>query len=98
MKINIKALALTCAVSWGCMVFLTTLWMYVRGLQAEPIIFEFIYPGYSISGIGSIIGLIYGFLDGLIVGAFFGWLYNYVSLEMFPAEIKEKKIAAAESG
>ncbi|MEW6001658.1 MAG: hypothetical protein AB1638_03285 [Nitrospirota bacterium] len=35
-----------------------------------------IYPGYSISPLGSIISLFYGFVDLLIAGTIIGWIYN----------------------
>jgi hypothetical protein len=35
-----------------------------------------VYRGYTISPIGSMIGLVYGFFDALIGGAIFAWLYN----------------------
>ena len=37
-----------------------------------------VYPGYhairSVSGV--IVGTLYGFVDGLVAGAIFAWLYN----------------------
>jgi len=43
------------------------------------VIFTLVYPGYAISGLGSLIGLVYGFIDGAVCGALFGWLYNLFS-------------------
>jgi hypothetical protein len=37
-----------------------------------------LYRGYTISPIGSVLGLIYGFFDALIGGAVFAWLYNRI--------------------
>lgn len=74
---NIRALALSGSVICGFGVFLITIWLIFRNYTGEIIIFEMLYPGYSISPAGSIIGLIYGALDGLILGAAIGWLYNY---------------------
>jgi hypothetical protein len=34
------------------------------------------YFGYTYSWFGGIIGLIWGFVDGLICGGIFAWLYN----------------------
>ena len=36
--------------------------------------------GYNISASGSIIGLAWGFVDGLIGGAIFAWLYNFIAV------------------
>jgi hypothetical protein len=76
---NVKALALTSSVVFGMIVFFTTIWLIFRNYTGEIIIFEMLYPGYTISPAGSIIGLFYGMLDGLILGAIFGWLYNYLN-------------------
>jgi len=37
-----------------------------------------LYRGYSISPLGSVIGLVWGFVDALIGGAIFAWLYNWL--------------------
>lgn len=39
-------------------------------------LFSTMYIGYDITLIGSIVGGIWGFLDGLIGGFIFAWLYN----------------------
>jgi len=87
MKFDIKALAVAGGVIWGCIVFLITLWLIVRNLHTEPMIFELIYPGYSVSGLGSLVGLAYGFVDGAVVGLAFGWLYNsFISKDSMPGK------------
>ncbi len=81
MKLNIKAFALTSGIVWGVGLFLLTLWiMAFDGATGEPTLLGRLYRGYSISPGGSIIGLIWGFADGLIFGAIFAWLYNIVSM------------------
>lgn len=35
-----------------------------------------IYPGYTISGAGILVGSIYGFIDGFVCSFLFAWLYN----------------------
>ena len=34
------------------------------------------FPGYTVTVIGSFLGLIYGFISGFIVGYLIAWLYN----------------------
>lgn len=81
MKLNIKAFALTSGIVWGVGLFLLTLWiMAFDGATGEPTLLGRLYRGYSISPGGSIIGLIWGFVDGLVFGAIFAWLYNAVSM------------------
>ena len=77
MKLDIKALALACAILWGLTVFLVTWWVIVlEGVTGNPTWLGAVYPGYNISAVGSFIGLGWGFVDGLIGGAVFAWLYN----------------------
>jgi hypothetical protein len=80
MKINIKAFALAAGLWWGLGMFALTWWMILfQGATGDPTIIERVYRGYSLSPIGSLIGLGWGFVDGLIGGAILAWLYNRVS-------------------
>ena len=80
MKLNVKAFALACGLISGLGLFLLTWWIIVfEGATGDITIIGRIYRGYSISALGSIIGLIWAFLDGLIVGAIFAWLYNLIA-------------------
>ncbi|MBD3155256.1 MAG: hypothetical protein GF368_01210 [Candidatus Aenigmarchaeota archaeon] len=40
------------------------------------VLIKSIYPGYEISYLGSLVGLAYGFFDGLFGCYIFAWLYN----------------------
>jgi len=80
MKLNVKAFALTCALAWGLGLFFLTWWMIAfDGATGEITFIGRIYRGYCISPTGSLIGLIWAFIDGLIGGAIFAWLYNFIS-------------------
>ncbi|MCD4676238.1 MAG: hypothetical protein K8S18_09635 [Desulfobacula sp.] len=58
MKLNVKAFALTCALVWGIGLFLLTWWIIAfDGATGEITFIGRLYRGYSISPIGSIIGL-----------------------------------------
>lgn len=77
MKLNIKAFALTCGILWGIAVFALAWWMiFQRGATGELTTLGQIYIGFNLSALGSLIGLVWGFVDGLIGGAIFAWLYN----------------------
>ncbi len=77
MKINIKALALSIGIVWGLAVFLLTIWFLIIGNSGHLLSkLGTVYLGYSVSWIGAFIGLLYGFVDGLIGGALLGFLYN----------------------
>lgn len=86
MKLNIKAFALTFAIVWGIGLFLLTWWIILfDGATGQVTLIGQLYRGYSISPLGSFIGLIWGFFDGLIGGAIFAWLYNLLTGKMTAA-------------
>ena len=77
MKLNIKAFALACGLMWGIGVFGLTWWIIMfEGTTGEVPFLGHLYRGFNISPLGSVIGLIWAFFDGLIGGAIFAWLYN----------------------
>ncbi len=80
MQLRPVALGVGLGVVWGVSLFLTTWVSYFTGYADLFLktMAESIYPGYSISPAGSFLGLIYGFLDGLIGGAVVAWIYNKV--------------------
>ena len=80
MKLDVKAFALTCGIICGVGLFLITWWIILfEGATGEPTIIGRVYLGYKICPLGSIIGLVWAFVDGLIGGAIFAWLYNRIS-------------------
>ena len=77
MKLDVKAFALTCGLIWGLGLLCLTWWVIAfEGATGDPTFLARIYRGYSISPIGSLIGLVWAFFDALIGGAIFAWLYN----------------------
>lgn len=80
MKLNVKALALACGLIWGFGVFLLTWWIIAfEGPTHDLMLIGHVYRGYDISPGGSVVGLVWGFADGMIGGALLGWLYNLIS-------------------
>jgi hypothetical protein len=76
-KLNIKAFAVACSLVWGFGVFFLTWWIIAfDGATGEMTWLGHLYRGYEISPIGSLIGLLWALIDGLIGGAIFAWLYN----------------------
>ena len=77
MKFDVKAFALTCGVIWGLGLFFLTWWIIAfDGPTGEVTLIGRLYRGYTISAIGSLVGMIWAFFDGLIGGFVFAWLYN----------------------
>jgi len=80
MRLNVKAFALACGILWGLALFAVTWWIIAfDGATHEPTLIGRVYRGYSICPIGALIGLGWGFVDGLIGGAIFAWLYNLLA-------------------
>ena len=90
MRINVIALSITAALLWGTTIFIVasanSIWPSYGGAFLE--LAASIYSGYDPGpGIGSIIiGTLYGLVDGVIAGAVFGWLYNFLSRK-FPSAV-----------
>ncbi len=80
MTLNVKAFALTCGVIGGFGLFVLTWWIIAfDGATGEMTFIGRLYRGYTISPLGSIVGLMWAFVDGVIGGAIFAWLYNLMS-------------------
>jgi len=83
MKFNVKALALACAILWGAAVLLVALINLIHGAHGHHFleILSLCYPGYHAarSILQVMIVTLYSIADGLICGAVFGWLYNWLA-------------------
>ena len=78
MKLDVRAFALTCAIVWGIGLFTATWWIILMDGPSDRATFiSSLYRGYSLTPVGSLIGLVWAVVDGLIGGALFAWLYNW---------------------
>jgi len=76
MKLNIAAFALAFGIWWGGGVFLTTWWLIIVGASPDELpMLSTLYSGYTVSPVGSLVGLIWG----VVCGAILAWLYNLFS-------------------
>jgi hypothetical protein len=76
-KLDIRAFALTTGILWGLGLFFLTWWVIgFEGASHDPTLIGRIYRGYDLSPVGSLFGLVWGFVDGAVGGAIFAWLYN----------------------
>jgi hypothetical protein len=79
-RLNVKAFAVACGLIWGIGLFVLTWWiMAFDGATGQTTLIGQVYRGYSISPLGSLIGLVWATPDGLIGGALFAWLYNVIT-------------------
>jgi hypothetical protein len=80
MRVDVKAFALACGLVWGLGLCAITWWVILLdGPSTDPVFIARIYRGYSLTPLGSLIGLAWATFDGLIGGAVFAWLYNLVA-------------------
>ena len=79
MKFNIKAFAISSGLIYGFALFVSVLWLMARGYSNQETLLSMVYPYLTISPFGSLLGLIYGLFDGVIIGALFAWLYNHLA-------------------
>lgn len=78
MKLSPKAFGLTCGTFWGVSLFLSTLVAVKTGYMAAQLdLLVGLYPWYSLTGGGAVVGLVEGFVDGFVGGYLFAWLYNW---------------------
>lgn len=77
MKLNIKAFGLACGIVWGLGIFFLTWWiLFFEGNSVGPTFLSRIYRGYTITPVGSLVGLVWAAIDGWIGGLIFAWVYN----------------------
>ncbi|MDD5103194.1 MAG: bacteriophage holin [Candidatus Peribacteraceae bacterium] len=78
--INIKAFALTCGIFWAASLLLVAFLTMKTGMGLSFVsIMSEVYFGYGPTFVGALIGAVWGFLDGLVCGAIFAWLYNKIA-------------------
>jgi hypothetical protein len=79
--LNPKKLCVSGGILWSiCMFICTILAMYTGYFTQFLNLMASIYPGYSISWLGSIIGLAYGFVDAFVGLFLLAWLYNKLDI------------------
>jgi len=77
MKLNVKAFALAGGILFSLAFFLLTYFYLIMGYSSNTLIkLSKLFLGYSITWYGGFIGLIWGFVSGLVAGAIFAWVYN----------------------
>lgn len=76
MKLDAKAFALASGVIWGVVIFVATNVSLLRHGGETLSKLEQIYPLYRVSFVGSIIGLVWGFLSMFVLSWVLATLYN----------------------
>lgn len=78
-RLNARAWGIAGALVMGLGLFLATNILVIRGgenVGAHLGLLRYYFPGYSVTFVGSLIGFVYAFVLGYIVGRALGWTYN----------------------
>ena len=84
MKLNAKALGFSVGVIWGIAALLVTAFYLISArTYGKHFLYAIasIYPGYTLTPVGALLGLCYGFVDGFLFGWLTAHLYNFFSRE-----------------
>lgn len=78
MKLNPMSLGLAGGVLYGVFVLILTILAVVSGYGVSYLgILSGLFPVYSISFVGAMLGFVYSFILGFIMFFFLGYLYNH---------------------
>ena len=84
MKLDIKAFSLTCGIVAAIGLLVLNGWIRAfDALSGPPVFLMHMYRGYSLTLGGSLIGAAWAFVDGIVSGAIFAWLYDLIDSHMF---------------
>lgn len=80
MNLNIKSFSLTTGIILGVGLFIGTWVAIILKLDIYALqVYAKLLPGYAVTPVGSIVGLIYGFVKGAVAACIFAWLYNLLN-------------------
>ncbi len=80
-RINTFALGFVFAILCGAGLFLMTIFLLLKGGDSVGTHLQLLgqfFPGYSVSWVGSLAGLLYGAVCGALAGGAIGYLYNSI--------------------
>ena len=87
MKLNVKAFALAAGFVWGFNWFALTWFMIaLDGISYEMTIIGRMYRGFTVSPVGSLVALLWGFFDGFLIGLLVALIYNKLAPNMIQKE------------
>ncbi len=85
MELRKRALGMALGTIWGVSIFLVTMWAVVRGHGETLTLLGGYYLGYSVTYVGAVMGLIWGFIHCFIAGVLTALLYNMFSKTFYEA-------------
>lgn len=77
--LDAKRLVLAGGIVWGLTIFGTNLFSVITGYATIFLnMYASLYPGYTVSPAGSVVGLVYAFSRSFAGLYVFAWLYNWL--------------------
>lgn len=87
-KLDSTIFGLICGITFGLILFIATNWLIIAGgyksqdghviVGPHLKLLSHFFIGYRVSFFGSIIGFLYGFASGSMIGTLIAWLYNKI--------------------
>jgi uncharacterized membrane protein (Fun14 family) len=80
-RLNAMVQGIVTAVLVGAGLFLATIWLVIKGgdvVGPRLALLNQFFPGYTVSFLGSLVGLGYGALVGFVVGYLVALIYNWL--------------------
>lgn len=85
MKLDAISFGVASGIIWGALIFISTFIALYTGYTKDfLVVMTNVYPGYTITPLGSLVGLIYGFIDLFIGGFLLAWIYNKIAKTEMP--------------
>jgi hypothetical protein len=86
MNLRKRALGLSLGIVWGLGVFLGTLWAVLQGRGTTVGLLSHYYPGFTVSYLGALVGLVWGFINGFVAGVLIAWFYDLFCKVLYKSE------------
>jgi hypothetical protein len=77
-KLNIRNFALSCAIAWSLiLLILGAVSTFLGWGSAMVMLLSSVYLGYAPTPWGILMGVLWGFVDAVIIGTAFAWMCNH---------------------
>jgi hypothetical protein len=90
MTLRKRALGLAFGTVWGLIVCAATILSKIQGFGDTLVGLRHYYPGFRVSYPGAVVGLLWGFASGFVVGILVAWLYEVFCGLLYKAETSTK--------
>jgi hypothetical protein len=86
MNLRKRALGLSLGIVFGLAIFIATIWATMGGHGLTLSGLGAYYPGFTVSYLGAVVGLFWGFVSGFVGGVLIAWFYDLFCKALYKAE------------